>query len=201
MCPTMSPSLGTPTPAIIPAITSCSPCIKTASNIISTTTETHVERVHITITLLVQAPCTPTPPLFNTKHSGMPSNPKSCNNSNFTTTVVPTACNNSNFTTTVMPTAATHPAATSTYDSTTPLALGALIGLLTVLLLTLTTGWVCTCWIINRKKQAEIRTQNTRYSFKLYALYYYTENHFQYCPQLCKHQCNYHIESQQQPSI
>lgn len=52
--PTPSQSLGTPTPIIIPAGTSCSPCIKRINTIISTIIETK-EIITVTITTTAQA--------------------------------------------------------------------------------------------------------------------------------------------------
>ena len=135
--PTISQNLGTPTPAIIPAVTSCSPCIQTISNIISKITETHVDKVHITITSTVRAPCMPTP---ISKES------KSCN---FTTkTIVSTV----------------QPPSVSVQDvkvcsSTESSALGALLGISTVLLALVTAGWIWTCWIVKKRGRMVVNSK------------------------------------------
>ena len=52
-------------------------------------------------------------------------------------------------------------AATSQTNIVLPVT-GAMMGLLMLLLVVVTTGWVCTCWTVRKKKNRETRPQNIR---------------------------------------
>ena len=143
--PTACQCLGTPTPAIIP-------CTRIASTVKFTATETSYTTVKdfVTITSTVRAPCTPTP---TSRES------RSCSLTTKTIIIVSTA-QQSSASLTQMHVDQIQEDKVCSLSAVS--ALGALLGMFTVLLAIVTAGWIWTCWIVKKRGRMVVNSKQNK---------------------------------------
>ena len=150
--PTACQCLGTPTPAITPAITSCSPCTRIASTVNFTVTKTSNTTIKdfVTVTSTVWAPCTLTPTARESRSYSLTTK----------TIIIVSTAQQSSASLTQMHVDQIQEDKVCSLSAVS--ALGALLGMFTVLLAIVTAGWIWTCWIVKKRGRMVVNSKQNK---------------------------------------